>query len=147
MTIQHKSKSPTSVTLSLRLDPRSKYLIDLLGREQKRGLTAVIERSVERAAADTFLMSEGGEGISFLAMVDQIWSTDEPTRLCNLARLRADLLTVDEMRIWETVKISPGFWQEGRLQLGLVQAHWDALLVQIERRQYLPNNKPFDLPG
>ena len=114
MTIQNKSKNPTSVTLSLRLDPRSKYLIDLLGREQKRGLTAVIERSVERAAADTFLMSEGGEGISFLAMVDQIWSTDEPTRLCNLARLRADLLTVDEMRIWETVKISPGFWQEGR---------------------------------
>ena len=50
MAIEKKSKkASTSVTLSLRLDPRSKYLIDLLARQQKRTITGVIEWAVERA--------------------------------------------------------------------------------------------------
>ena len=53
MAIEKKSKkNTTSVNLSLRLDPRSKYLIDLMARHQKRTITGVIEWAVERAGAE-----------------------------------------------------------------------------------------------
>ena len=49
MAIEKKSKkNTTSVNLSLRLDPRSKYLIDLMARHQKRTITGVIEWAVVR---------------------------------------------------------------------------------------------------
>lgn len=136
MAIEKKSKkTSTSVTLSLRLDPRSKYLIDLLARDQKRTITGVIEWAVERAGTEAIFDKENGT--NFLDTIDTIWSTDESLRLTNLAQARPDLLDYDEMRIWETIRASPFFWYKNEwgnpvLATGDLQEHWEHLIEHVE---------------
>lgn len=143
MAIEKKSKkASTSVTLSLRLDPRSKYLIDLLARQQKRTITGVIEWAVERAGAETTFDSD--HGISFLEVIDSLWSTDESVRLANLALARPDLLDYDELRIWETIKASPDLWDHaGQLMFSLLQTEWEHLLEHVEQHRLGRAVKPY----
>ena len=47
---QQAKTGSASVSVSMRLDPKTKYLIDLLARDQKRTITGVIEWAIERAA-------------------------------------------------------------------------------------------------
>ena len=144
MVIEKKSKkNSTSVNLSLRLDPRSKYLIDLLSRHQKRTITGVIEWAVERAGAEAIFDSE--HGINFLEAINNLWSTDESVRLANLALARPDLLDYDELRIWETIKVSPGFWSvTGDIIFSDLQREWDHLLAHVEQHRLSRAVKPYD---
>ena len=143
MAIEKKSKkNTTSVNLSLRLDPRSKYLIDLMARHQKRTITGVIEWAVERAGADAIFDIERGD--SFLEVIDRLWSTDESVRLANLAMARPDLLDYDELRIWETIKASPDLWStSGQLLYSTLQEEWDGLLEHVEQHRLSRAFKPY----
>lgn len=147
MAIEKKSKKiTTSVNLSLRLDPRTKYLIDLLARQQKRTITGVIEWAIEQAGAETIF--DGELGNTFLDVIDSLCSTDESIRLAQLARSRPDLLSYEEMRIWETIQASPCFWYddgsgEPKLAGGTLQEHWDSLLKHVETRRLSRAVKPY----
>ncbi|QWL80231.1 hypothetical protein [Aeromonas hydrophila] len=143
MAIEKKSKkNTTSVNMTLRLDPRSKYLIDLLTRQQKRTITGVIEWAVERAGAETTF--DNDRGISFLEVIDSLWSTDESVRLANLALARPDLLDYDELRIWETIKASPDLWNtSGQLLYSTLQEEWDSLLEHVEQHRLSRAVKPY----
>ncbi|RDE61033.1 hypothetical protein [Aeromonas veronii] len=143
MSIDKKSKkASTSITLSLRLDPRSKYLIDLLARHQKRTITGVIEWAVERAGAEAIF--DNDRGTSFLDVIDLLWSTDESVRLANLAIARPDLLTYDELRIWETIKASPALWNtSGQLSHSTLQKEWGNLLEYVEQHRLNRAVKPY----
>lgn len=144
MAIEKKSKkNTTSVNLSLRLDPRSKYLIDLLARQQKRTITGVIEWAVERAGTETIF--DGDRALSFLDMIDSLWSTDESVRLANLALVRPDLLDYDELRIWETIKASKDFWHDEQLNYLLLQEEWDRLLTHVESNRLSRAIKPYEV--
>ena len=68
----------------------------------------MIEWAVEGAGAEAIFDSD--RGTSFLEVIDSLWSTDDSVRLANLAMARPELLTYDELRIWETIKASPAFW-------------------------------------
>ncbi|MDM5100302.1 hypothetical protein [Aeromonas salmonicida] len=144
MAIEKKSKkNTTSVNMTLRLDPRSKYLIDLLARQQKRTITGVIEWAVERAGAETIFDNE--RGTSFLEAIDSLWSTDESARLVKLAMERPDLLDYDELRIWETIKASTSFWdQNGQLAFTELQREWDNLLEHVEKYRLSRAIKEYD---
>lgn len=147
MAIEKKSKKiTTSVNLSLRLDPRTKYLIDMLARQQKRTITGVIEWAVEQAGAETIF--DGDLGNTFLDVIDSLWSTDESIRLTQLARSRPELLSYEEMRIWETVRASPYFWyddgsDEPKLAGGTLQEHWDSLVKHVQKRRLSRAVKPY----
>lgn len=149
MAIEKKSKkNTTSVNLSLRLDPRSKYLIDLLARQQKRTITGVIEWAVERAGTEAIFDNENG--LNFLEVIDSLWSTDESMRLANLAQARPDLLDYDELRIWETIKASPDFWYKNdwgntSLDTTTLQEHWDSLLEHVEQHRLSRAVKPYSV--
>lgn len=145
MAIDKKSKkNTTSVNLSLRLDPRSKYLIDLLSRHHKRTITGVIEWAVERAGSEAVF--DGDRGTTFLEAVNNLWSTDESVRLANLALTRPDLLDYDEQRIWDTIRMSPGFWgASGDILFSVLQKEWDHLLAHVEQHRLSRSIKPYDL--
>ena len=144
MAIEKKSKkNTTSVNMTLRLDPRSKYLIDLLARQQKRTITGVIEWAVERAGTEAIFDNE--RGTNFLEVIDSLWSTDESVRLANLALTRPDLLDYDELRIWETIRMSPGFWgASGDILFSVLQKEWDHLLAHVEQHRLSRAVKPYD---
>ncbi|QFT84980.1 hypothetical protein FIU88_08325 [Halomonas sp. THAF12] len=151
------ARTSNSVNVSLRLDPKTKYLIDLLARDQKRTITGVIEWALERAAdQERFDVSSGYDGPSFRDMLDVLWSTDEAMRLVALAFNKPSLLDYDEMRIWETIKASPDLWRipnptvMNRLELihlnvEMVQAYWEPIIDHVARHKHASAIRPFKL--
>lgn len=154
---QQAKTGSTSVSVSMRLEPKTKYLIDLLAREQKRTITGVIEWALERAAEqERFDASEGYGGPSFRDMLDVLWSTDEAMRLIALAFNKPALLDYDEMRIWETIKASPDLWRifnpltaskldMSFLNVEMVQAYWEPLVDHVARHKHASAIRPFKL--
>ncbi len=72
-------------SLTLRVSPRTRYLMDVMGRIQRRSLTAVIEAAVESYATE-----------AESSLVAHTWSTDEGERLLNLYSKAPHLCSFDE---------------------------------------------------
>ncbi|WP_312253929.1 MULTISPECIES: hypothetical protein [Stutzerimonas] len=106
----------STVSVSLRIDPRIKYGIDLAARIQKRTVTGVVEWAVQEGlqqieAPLSVLAKEGDSPSSVAALVDEeLWSADEAVRFFQLASNFPSLLTYEETQLWETIKLSPPFW-------------------------------------
>ena len=71
-------------TSTIRLDPRSKYLAQIMAREQRRTLSAFVEWLVSNA-----FDKRSSEFID-------LWDIDENERLKKLAKFNKNLLTYDE---------------------------------------------------
>lgn len=102
-------------TLTLRLDPKIKYTIELMSRVRRQSITSVIEAAVEAVAfdLDTPVVIGGKRETWPLAnAVSEFWSTDEVARFLGLCAFMPELLTYEEQRIWETIKATPEFWDE-----------------------------------
>lgn len=78
-------RTTKTASLTLRVSPRTRYLMDVMGRIQRRSLTALIEAAVESYAT---------EAESSLAA--HTWSTDEGERLLNLYSKAPHLCSFDE---------------------------------------------------
>lgn len=153
-----RASNPT-VSVSLRIDPKTKYLVDLLAREQKRTITGVIEWAIERAAGQiSFKDREYGLDTTFLVELESLWSTDESLRVVRLALAKPSLLDYDELRVWETIKATPAFWkvpvQEGAsglredlLYVSLLQEHWEALIEHVGKHQNSRSIVPYTVSG
>ncbi|MCY1277529.1 hypothetical protein D9M68_345730 [compost metagenome] len=143
-----------TVSVSLRIDPRIKYGIDLAARIQKRTVTGVVEWAVERALADVQLPKsviaehDGSDAPTDLAsnLDDRLWSSNEGVRLVLLAYRYPSLLSYEETRIWETIKLSPPLWRrlprsaEGcspweNAKLSVIADKWPAIIDIVESRK------------
>lgn len=153
----NKSSNPT-ISVSLRIDPKTKYLIDLLARDQKRTITGVIEWAIERAASQEQFDNDQYDhhGPSFRDMIDALWSTDEAMRLIALAMNKPSLLDYDELRIWETIKASPDLWlinnpgsfqkfEMNWINSAMVQQYWEPLIDHVQQYRHSPSIRPFSL--
>jgi len=152
-------KASPNINVSMRIDPKTKYLIDLLAREQKRTITGVIEWALEVAAhQEQFDKSESSfdQRRSFRDMIDELWSTDDALRLISLAMNKPSLLDYDELRIWETIKASPDFWRinnpasmprldKSWINSPMVQAYWEQLVDHVQQYRHSPSVQPFSL--
>lgn len=148
------SDQTATVSVSLRIDPRIKYGIDLAARIQKRTVTGVVEWAVERALADVKMpidfMVEGHHGKPelpapqsvFDAVTDRLWSPDEATRVIRLAFEYPSLLTFEEGLIWESIRLSPPFWRFTprvvteaspwkNARLEVISRYWDTLVERV----------------
>lgn len=72
-------------SITTRVSPRMRHLMEVMGRNQRRSLTAVIEAAVESYATD-----------SELQLARDTWSTDEGERLLNLYSEAPHLCSFDE---------------------------------------------------
>lgn len=87
-TMPMKKKIPTTTktaAISIRISPRMKHLIDIMTRDQRRSLTAVIETAVEALATERQRQ-----------LANDTWSTDEEQTLLSLYRLAPHLCSFDE---------------------------------------------------
>lgn len=141
-TSKRAGETSTTVSVGIRIDPKIKFALDIMGRLQKRSLTAVIEWSISQAIANQMTDSDGG---SLANTLDKIWSTDDAVRTINLAIYMPEALTYDELRIWETVRASGFFWHEypdgsfgddfARLILGNIRSNWEKLIAHVEKHK------------
>ena len=131
-----KGETSTTVSVGIRIDPKIKFALDMMGREQKRSLTAVIEWAISNAIAQQPWPSGG----SFSDVIDLVWSTDEATRFVNMACFMPASLTYDELRIWETIKASSVFWHDfngpdarHNVAINIVRENWAEILEFVNK--------------
>mgnify|MGYP001185048685 CR=1 FL=1 len=110
MTEQEKRKGgggklTRSETVTVRLDPKLRYLAELAARKQRRTLSSFIEWAVEDSLHQVMLYQGTGynndESISFADEAGKLWDVDEAERFARLAITYPDLLTHQDQEIWK----------------------------------------------
>ncbi len=151
-TSKRAGETSTTVSVGIRIDPKIKFSLDLMGRLQKRSLTAVIEWAISSAIANQRVEIDPTVKLPLDLVVDRIWSTDESTRFVKLCFEMPQALTYDELRKWETIKTSSFFWytrpdgsyevDEEYIDLAAVRNGWDSLADHVEKYKGSPTIVP-----
>ncbi|MBF0186193.1 MAG: hypothetical protein HQM06_17635 [Magnetococcales bacterium] len=125
-------KLSRSETVTVRLDPRLRYMAEMAARKQRRTLSSFIEWAVEESINRTIIYEgsgqDGDESKTFAEVADKLWDVDEVERLARLAILHPDLLTYDEQKVWKIIKdcfiLTPA-------QKSAREYDWDVLEIQV----------------
>lgn len=146
-------KLSRSETVTVRLDPKLRYLAELAARKQRRTVSSyiewAIEESLDKVVLSTRFDGSPDEEITTLAdMADSLWDVDPSERFAKLAITHESLLTHDEQVLWKHIEDSGLFakgwvppkkegmyWQPGRpdwvwlrkVGFPLLRDHWDTL--------------------
>lgn len=136
-----KGETATTVSIGIRIDPKIKFALDMMGRLQKRSSTAVVEWAISNAISQQVA---GPLNQPMSTVVDGIWSTDEATRFINLCFGLPEALSYDELRLWETIMASPPFWKDfsstgatqENLKIWTVRSNWDSLQSFVENNKH-----------
>jgi hypothetical protein len=106
--------SKKSEVVTVRLDPKLKYLAELAARKHRRTLSSYIEWAVEQSLSRVSL-TESWEGnavtVADAERTHSLWDLDEPDRIVRLALSYPDLLTHDEQLIWKLVRENGYCWK------------------------------------
>ena len=97
----------------IRFDPKTKYLVELAARAQRRSASSFIEQAVVESLKAVEIELPGG-GIGALATMGALlWDVDDADRFVNLATLAPTLLTFDEQVRWKLVNETFRYWKGG----------------------------------
>ncbi|MEQ9446049.1 MAG: hypothetical protein RJS98_10820 [Rhodospirillaceae bacterium] len=99
--------------VTVRLDPKLKYLADLAARKQRRPLSGLIEWAVEESLSKVIL-EEDRNGDTSLMDAERfrgLWDVDEADRVAKLALYYPELLSYDEQIIWKLVRTNGLLWK------------------------------------
>lgn len=150
-------------TLTLRLDPKVKMMIELISRIRRQSITGVVEAAIEEIAFDLdapYFDDEKMHNHSLGAIFSEVWSADESERFINMCYRLPSLLTYEEQRIWETIKSSRCFWESrittlptdweveglGRIDRSNLRLWWADLLEHVEENKESRTIVPFEPP-
>jgi hypothetical protein len=103
-------KLSRSETVTVRLDPKLRYLAELAARKQRRTLSSFIEWAIEENLKSIYL-EDGAETRSIASQSADLWDVDEPDRFAKLAIRYPQMLTHDEQVLWKLVKENGCFWR------------------------------------
>lgn len=137
-------KLSRSETVTVRLDPKLRYLAELAARKQRRTLSSFIEWAIEDALGHVKIYEGNGYNgdvdISVGADAATLWDVDEADRFAKLAVRYPDLLTHEEQVLWKLIKENGLLWrgnwrgadsswqwkiEEGSLNFDRLREHWD----------------------
>ena len=128
-------KLSRSQTVTVRLDPKLRYLAELAARKQRRTLSSFIEWAIEESL-NRVVLYEGGEysgddSISVAEDTSRLWDVDEAERFARLAICYDDLLTHEEQVLWKVIKDSGLMWEGGYNNGSAWEWHWDRLEREV----------------
>lgn len=90
-----ETKSGKTETLTIRLDPKTRFVLEYMSRLKGQTITTVVERAIVAAAAqETLPDREFGGTLSW----DDFWDVSEGVRALNLANRREFFPTFEEER-------------------------------------------------
>ena len=89
-------------SITVRLDPKIRYGLEILARKQRRNLSSVVEWALQKAINDPTdgLYDEKGGKMNLL---DFLWDVEESDRIYQLCTCRPNLITFEEERIVKIV--------------------------------------------
>src|SRR5262245_48553034 len=88
------SKLNRTATVTLRLDPRLRYLTELAARKQRRTVSSFVEWSIEQALVHVIL--DENKNVTVPAASVELWDPEEADRFVKLALSYPQLLTYEE---------------------------------------------------
>jgi hypothetical protein len=104
------SRLSRSEIVTVRLDPKLRYVAELAARKQRRTLSSFIEWAVEQSLA-TLQLSSAEYAEPAWKESDSLWDVDEADRFVKLAVHYPDLLTHEEQVLWKVIRESGYFWK------------------------------------
>lgn len=104
-----------SEVVTVRLDPKLKYLAELAARKHRRPLSSFIEWAVEQSLSNVVLEEYGPTSVADAERSYNLWDLDEPDRIVRLALHFPDLLTHEEQVLWKLVRENGYVWK-GRFE-------------------------------
>jgi hypothetical protein len=118
-------------TVTVRFDPKLRYLAELAARKQRRTLSSFIEWAVEDCLSRVVLCKGTGynndEDISVADETQNLWDADESERFARLAIRYPELLTYEEQVLWKVL--------------------WDSRLLSGATRRYNNGALSWDWPS
>lgn len=98
--------------VTVRLDPRLRYLAELAARKQRRTLSSFIEWVIEDSL-NRVIVSQYNDDEHFCTIAneaDQLWDVDEADRFALLAFAHQELLTHEEQVLWKLIRENGFLW-------------------------------------
>lgn len=102
-------KLARSETVTVRLDPKLRYLAELAARKQRRTLSSYIEWAIEDSLDRTQLY--GNDNVSLADESAILWDVDDADRFVKLALRHPDLLTHEEQVRWKLIRENGSLWR------------------------------------
>lgn len=131
MTEQEKRKSggaklSRSETVTVRLDPKLRYLAELAGLKHRRTLSSFIEWAVEQTLRGVYLRHSDNafEGGDLASEAESLWDVDEADRFAKLAMRYPELLNHEEQKRWKLIRENGWLWR-GRHQGAANKWTWE----------------------
>lgn len=107
------SKLTRTQTVTVRLDPKLRYLAELAARKHRRTLSSFIEWAIEESLNKVMLYSDDdGNERTVASLAKDLWDVDEPDRFARLSLAFPELLTHDEQVLWKLIEEEPYMWEE-----------------------------------
>jgi len=126
-------KLARSETVTVRLDPKLRYLAELAALKQRRTVSSFIEWAIEDSLGRVYLQ-EGGygndAGTSVADVSAKLWDVDDADRFAKLALTYPDLLTHEEQKRWKLIRENGFLWKG---QYSKADGKW---IWQIEERSF-----------
>jgi hypothetical protein len=97
------AKTSRSETVTVRLDPRTRYLAEVAARAQRRTLSSFLEESARQSADTTLLGDRNGVPCQLHEVADKLWDVDPMDRFVKLAMNFPHLLDYEEQKLWKFV--------------------------------------------
>lgn len=128
-------KLSRSETVTVRLDPKLRYMAELAARKQRRTLSSYIEWAIEDSLKSVLLYQgtgyQGDDNVSVAEEVGRLWDVDEAERFLRLAIHYPDLLSHQEQEVWKLVQDSLLLLPAQGRRNGRVSWDWAVLEDQV----------------
>lgn len=104
------AKPSETVTISARLDPLTRYGLELTSRAQRRSMSDVITWAIDQLAEQTPMPSRAADGLTIKKLAVETWSPNEIERIIQLGMFCPELLEFKEANIWRVIRETPELW-------------------------------------
>ena len=139
------SRARRSETVTVRLDPKLRYLAELAALKHRRTLSSFIEWAIEDTLGRVKLREGSGynsdAGTTVADDAEYLWDVDDADRFAKLALRYPELLTHAEQKRWKVIRESGWLWrggygpngkwkwtvQEEKLNFGRLREQWELL--------------------
>jgi hypothetical protein len=98
------AKLNRSETVTVRFDPKLRYLAELAARRHRRTLSSFVEWAVEKALGDVVLDSGDDWHTSLLDGAPKLWAIHPAERFLRLAQQFPELMSYEEEVIWNAIQ-------------------------------------------
>lgn len=104
-------KLSRSETVTVRLDPKLRYLAELAARKQRRTVSSFIEWAIEDTLKRIRISEDQNNDLTIYDEALTLWDVDDADRFARLALNFPELLTHDEQVLWKLVKGNGCLWK------------------------------------